>query len=102
MSEEQYETLRKQNAEILNYLSSIARDVGEFKQETLKRLDRLEKEVAEMKAEIAGLKMEVNKLTDRVERLEYAIGHIANDVLQLRVVDSKLSDRITKLEELAA
>lgn len=109
MTDEQYESLRKQNAEILNYLSSIARDMGEFKQETLKRLDNLESRLSNVEErlkntekEIAGLKTEVIKLTDQVESLELSLGHIANDVLKLRTADSKLGERINKLEEQAA
>lgn len=102
MSDEQYESLRKQNAEILNYLSSMAREIGEFKQETLKRLDNIEIRLGNAEKEIVGLKTEIIKLTDQVESLELSLGHIANDVLKLRTADSKLGDRISKLEEQAA
>lgn len=92
---EQYESLRKQNAEMLNYISSIAREMGEFKQETLKRLDNIEKEVA-------GLKTQVGKLEERVEGIEYFMKNMANDMYKLRAADEKLSDRISKLENQAA
>ena len=55
--------------EILNYLSAISREVGEFR--------------AEMRTEIRDLRQEVRALTTRLDRLEARILDTRADVREL-------------------
>jgi len=63
-------------AEILNYLSAMSRDIGEFRLETKarfdtleSRLDRLEAEVKELKEGLASVRTELRLLTRKVGAL---------------------------------
>ncbi|MDQ3804257.1 MAG: hypothetical protein M3416_10550 [Acidobacteriota bacterium] len=58
------------STEILNYLTAIIRDVGDFRQETRSRLDLLETHVKVLQADVGELRRHSEVLDARVERLD--------------------------------
>lgn len=77
--------------EILNYLSAISREVGEFRSETNARFQRIEGEFKDMRYEISELRNEVRAITSRLDRLEARI-------LENRADVRDLTARVTVLE----
>ena len=72
------------NTEVLNYLSAISREVGEFRQETNARLDRIEGQLDKAGNE----QRETWKLLNRV----------AGALLIFRSDIDEVQDRVTALE----
>jgi septal ring factor EnvC (AmiA/AmiB activator) len=70
--------------EVLNYLSAISRDIGEFRAEVNARFDGLETRVGRLETEVRGI------LT-RFDRLE-------SRVLEIRADTRDLDDRVSALE----
>jgi peptidoglycan hydrolase CwlO-like protein len=94
MSDEQYEALRKQYAELVNYISAMARDVGALRQE-----------VKEVNGKVDVLTVEVKqtneRLTDlekRVKEIEYVLKNKYFSHARLQAEIDEHEDRIRALE----
>lgn len=81
-------------AEILNYLSAMSRDIGEFRQETKARFDRiearldaLESEMKQVKEGLASVRTEVQILT---KKLNAIIVEAADTRARLSMVEERV------------
>jgi|GEM_PF-4218821 len=99
MSDEQYEGLRRQYAELLNYLSSIARESGAFHQTIGNKLDTLTNEFREHKQET---KEQLASLEERVTNIVYQLKILNREHLQVKANVERLEDKVYKLENEAA
>jgi len=77
--------------EIVNYLSAISREIGEFRSEVNARFDRLETRVGRLEMETRESRMEMRAITTRFDRLE-------SRVLEIRADTRDLDDRVSVLE----
>ena len=74
--------------EILNYLSAMSREVGDFRQETKSRFDRIE---TEMRAGFEQVRTDVRQLKHKIEIL-------TEDSMELRADQRDLRKRADVLE----
>ena len=91
--------------EILNYLSAISREVGEFRQETRTAIEEiraeqnsLRAELGEMRAEQVNLRTELNAVRADTRLLVKQLDRIGAVVLENRADIRDVEDRLTILE----
>jgi chromosome segregation ATPase len=88
--------------EILNYLSAMSRDIGEFRAETKARFDSIETRMSdvetrmgnletEMRAGFEGVRADIRHLARKVEIMN-------RDLLDLRAIQEGLEQRMEALE----
>jgi septal ring factor EnvC (AmiA/AmiB activator) len=106
-------------AEILNYLSAMSRDFGEFRQEfrqfreeTNARFERIEQRLDRIEQRLDEMEARLDKIEPRLEKMEPQLGKVGHEQRQMsqllnRVVGSlftfradidELQDRATVLE----
>jgi chromosome segregation ATPase len=56
--------------EILNYLSAMSRDIGEFRQETKARFDKIEARLDKIEARLDKIEARLDKIEARLDALE--------------------------------
>jgi chromosome segregation ATPase len=56
--------------EILNYLSAMSRDIGEFRQETKARFDRIEARLDKIEARLDRIEARLDEIEARLDALE--------------------------------
>ncbi len=78
-------------AEILNYLSAMSREIGEFRAETKSRLDALETRVGNLETEVRLMREDVRLLGHRVEI-------VTQDLMEVRTRQRSHSARLEALE----
>lgn len=81
--------------EILNYLSAMSRDIGEFRAETKSRLDALEARMENLETEMrAGFE----QVHSDIRRPSKKVDIMNQDLLDLRVSQHDLESRMEALE----
>lgn len=106
--------------EILNYLTAIAREVGELRQETKTRLDTLELSVKVLVSDVGELRRRSDVLDARVERFDarmerfegalddmrrsvrllgHKFGAVSEEIAELRADDRDLRKRVEAVEK---
>jgi BMFP domain-containing protein YqiC len=95
--------------EILNYLSAISRDMGEFRQETKARFERLEARMDGFEARMGGLEARMERIetemragfeqvrTD-IRLLGRQMEVVTQDLMALRTGHRDLETRLSSLE----
>ena len=83
--------------EILNYLTAIAREVGDLRQETKTRLDTLDLSVKVLVSDVGELRRCSEVLDARVERFEGALDDMRRGVRLLSHKFAFVSEEMTEL-----
>lgn len=106
MNDEQYEALRKQYAELVNYISSMAREIGTFRQETNEKIDALTEEFRQHRKEtnerLDALEKREAKIEDQMEDFKYHLQVISGDIGEIKGKHWRFDARLRKLEGEAA
>ena len=79
------------NTEILNYLSAISREVGEFRQETNARLDKVEQRLDKIEGQLDKAENEQRETWKLLNRVAGALLIFRSDI-------DEVQDRVTALE----
>jgi hypothetical protein len=82
--------------EILNYISAMARDMGEFRAETQTRLEKLDTRIGGLEAEARAGFEDVRK---DLRRLRYSFEHVAEVTTELKIENRDLRKRVEVLEK---
>jgi chromosome segregation ATPase len=102
--------------EILNYLSAMSRDMGEFRQEVRDRLDKIEARLDAVEARLDGMETRLGGLEKRfdyfemqvrsrfddisadIRRLNHKFANVEEDTTELRIEQREQRGRIETLE----
>ena len=79
------------NTEMLNYLSAISREVGEFRQETNARLDKVEQRLDRIEGQL-------DKAGNEQRETWKLLNRVAGALLIFRSDIDEVQDRVTALE----
>lgn len=79
------------NTEILNYLSAISREVGEFRQETNARLDKVDQRLDKIEGQLDKAENEQRETWKLLNRVAGALLIFRSDI-------DEVQDRVTALE----
>ncbi len=82
--------------EILNYLSAMSREIGTFRTETNKRLDRLESRMGQLETKVDTGFEEVNR---RIRLLHHKFEFVHEDLTEVKVENRDLRKRVEVIEK---
>ena len=89
--------------EILNYLSAISREVGTFRTETNKRLDRLESKADGLASRMGQLETKVDtgfeEVNRRIRLLHHKFEFVHEDLTDVKVENRDLRKRVEVIEK---
>ena len=89
--------------EILNYLSAMSREIGEFRTETNRRLDSLETRVGSLETEVRTgferVSAEFEKVHTDMRLMNHKFDEFASDMFDLRGRQRDLEKRTGALEK---
>ena len=86
------------NTEILNYLSAISREVGEFRQETNARLDKVEQRLDKIEQRLDKIEGQLDKAENEQRETWKLLNRVAGALLIFRSDIDEVQDRVTALE----
>ena len=86
------------NTEILNYLSAISREVGEFRQETNARLDKVEQRLDKIDQRLDRIEGRLDKAENEQRETWKLLNRVAGALLIFRSDIDEVQDRVTALE----
>ena len=91
--------------EMLNYLSAISREVGEFRQETNARLDKVEQRLDKGEQRLDKIEQRLDKIEGQLDKAENEqretwklLNRVAGALLIFRSDIDEVQDRVTALE----
>ncbi|HZI20539.1 MAG TPA: hypothetical protein VEY09_18365 [Pyrinomonadaceae bacterium] len=67
-------------AEILNYLSAMSRDIGEFRQETKARFDKIEARLDEIEARLDKIEARLDALESEMKEVKEGLAGVKTEV----------------------
>jgi peptidoglycan hydrolase CwlO-like protein len=83
---------------MLNYLSAISREVGEFRQETNARLDKVEQRLDKIEQRLDKIEGQLDKAENEQRETWKLLNRVAGALLIFRSDIDEVQDRVTALE----
>ncbi len=84
--------------EILNYLSAMSRDIGEFRTETRTQIGALHTQVGELRTQVGKVSTGLDELRKEVRALTNRFNRLAARLLDAHADVDELDIRVTALE----
>ena len=84
--------------EILNYVSAISREVGEFRQETNTRLEKIDQRLDKVEQRLDRIEGRLDKAENEQRETWKLLNRVAGALLIFRSDIDEVQDRVTALE----